>query len=340
MPSTNHNATPSASGWDFQYNAAIVIMLENIEEACSIKIEGDLEDIEICLSDGGKIFAQAKSTTTPLNSHNAIGDLSDALETLSEANRSNPTNTRTLIFVTNRPNPFNNRTTIAQFSGQFNYLPFSDLWPPCQNRIQSYCREKQLDLPLDKLFVLVFYFSEDTDDRYTAVRDRINRFLSKLNLSNRGWTDKAFKRWLRDFSANVVEPNHSKVLSKEDIIWPLIVWLCGEEPERRLLEEQYDDATVETIARAYKDIITAKTERFEFVSKVMTGYELFRTENRSLNSRAAQERFLAEKAPDYIDEFDFSDADPNIAKAVVEHTLRIVLRQQQDIRHIKQIVKL
>jgi len=48
---TNRNATPSAFGWDFQVNAAIVIMLDNIKEMTSIRLEGD-EDIEVNLYDG------------------------------------------------------------------------------------------------------------------------------------------------------------------------------------------------------------------------------------------------------------------------------------------------
>ena len=36
---TNRNATPSAFGWDFQVNAAIVLMLENIEKDKGIEFE-------------------------------------------------------------------------------------------------------------------------------------------------------------------------------------------------------------------------------------------------------------------------------------------------------------
>jgi hypothetical protein len=41
------NASDSVSGWDFQRNAAIVLMLLNIEKAKSVKVEGGSEDIEI-----------------------------------------------------------------------------------------------------------------------------------------------------------------------------------------------------------------------------------------------------------------------------------------------------
>lgn len=48
-------------GFDFQRNAAIVLMLENIKELKSVRLEGNEEDIEISLNDGQKILAQAKA---------------------------------------------------------------------------------------------------------------------------------------------------------------------------------------------------------------------------------------------------------------------------------------
>lgn len=39
-------------GFDFQVNAAIVLMLENMKEMDSLRLESDLEDIEIFLSNG------------------------------------------------------------------------------------------------------------------------------------------------------------------------------------------------------------------------------------------------------------------------------------------------
>jgi hypothetical protein len=34
------NASASAFGWDFQSNAAIILMLKNIERASKVKVEG------------------------------------------------------------------------------------------------------------------------------------------------------------------------------------------------------------------------------------------------------------------------------------------------------------
>ena len=56
----DRNASPSAFGWDFQVNAAILLMLENIREADKVRVEGADEDIEITLKDKTKIYFQVK----------------------------------------------------------------------------------------------------------------------------------------------------------------------------------------------------------------------------------------------------------------------------------------
>jgi hypothetical protein len=47
-------------GFDFQVNAAIVLMLENVQELESLRLEGE-EDIELKLEDGTEVLAQAKA---------------------------------------------------------------------------------------------------------------------------------------------------------------------------------------------------------------------------------------------------------------------------------------
>ena len=51
MPKSS-NATSSAFGWDFQSNAAIMLMLDNIKEAFKVKVEGENEDVEITFNKG------------------------------------------------------------------------------------------------------------------------------------------------------------------------------------------------------------------------------------------------------------------------------------------------
>lgn len=57
----NRRANAVVFGFDFQVNAAIVIMLENIENLQSLRLEGNFEDIEIELNNHQYILAQAKA---------------------------------------------------------------------------------------------------------------------------------------------------------------------------------------------------------------------------------------------------------------------------------------
>lgn len=57
----NRRANSVLFGFDFQVNAAIVLMLENIKDMDSLRLESDSEDIEIFLSNGKSILAQAKA---------------------------------------------------------------------------------------------------------------------------------------------------------------------------------------------------------------------------------------------------------------------------------------
>ncbi|MEA5011833.1 MAG: hypothetical protein VB100_08970 [Angelakisella sp.] len=49
------NASASAFEWDFQSNAAIMLMLKNIEKASKVKVEGQSEDVEIGVDARGEL---------------------------------------------------------------------------------------------------------------------------------------------------------------------------------------------------------------------------------------------------------------------------------------------
>lgn len=74
-------------GFDFQENAAIVLMVENMAEMNFVKIEGE-EDIEITLNDGTSILAQAKSVVkASTDFDNVRAKAKAAMKSLSEASK-------------------------------------------------------------------------------------------------------------------------------------------------------------------------------------------------------------------------------------------------------------
>lgn len=95
-------------GFDFQRNAAIVLMLENIQQLSSVRLEGNEEDIELTLVNGTKILSQAKAVQKSSHDFSHVREnLRKALISLSEG--SQRVDAQQLIFITNSPNPFNDK---------------------------------------------------------------------------------------------------------------------------------------------------------------------------------------------------------------------------------------
>lgn len=85
-------------GFDFQVNAAIVLMLENIKELNSLRLEGNEEDIELTLEGNRKILVQAKSVENASSDFsNVRANLKKALMTLSEGTQK--VDAKQLIFL-------------------------------------------------------------------------------------------------------------------------------------------------------------------------------------------------------------------------------------------------
>lgn len=61
MLSNDRRANATLFGFDFQVNAAIVLMLDNIKKLQSLRLESNNEDIDIELDNGSHILAQAKA---------------------------------------------------------------------------------------------------------------------------------------------------------------------------------------------------------------------------------------------------------------------------------------
>ena len=177
----DRRAHAATFGFDFQRNAAIVIMLENIKEMRSIRLEGNEEDIEINLENGQKILAQAKSVEQSSSDfRNVRANLKKALITLSEGEQK--TDASQLIFITNSPNPFKDNASKSVFGGLPTHRTFSNLPPSAQKIIEGYLQKIEHPLNLDKFTIQVFPFeTDDETERYKAVMQCINDFIGSLN---------------------------------------------------------------------------------------------------------------------------------------------------------------
>lgn len=329
------NASASAFGWDFQINAGIILMLDNIREAKKVKIEGATEDIEIYFEDGTCLFAQAKSAQDPLDNSHAGEALTKAMMTLGAAGRSGKA--RELVFVTNRPNPFNDITTMQPFSNAYSPVSYDALPPSCQQRIQDICSLKGIDLSTDCFSVLVLNFPENEKTRYQAIKEHIAAFLVEIGDEFQGYSQQVLDKWQLRFGHNATTKDRKRTISKKDMVWSLIVLRC--EKINNWLDD-YDEGESRKIQAEYGKVISDQSERFTLVAKVLAEYDEYVKKHPNQKGEEIRQSFMAEKSGLFADEFDLAGVDAEVAEAVQRLTIRKILYERYGIKRVKEAVNL
>ncbi len=331
MPRSS-NATASAFGWEFQSNAAIMLMLKNIENASKVKVEGENEDIEITFSNGKLLMAQAKAVENPDDFRNVKGKLDAGLRTLSAA--STIANVEQLVFVTNSPNPFNDVATMYKFSSPLNMVPFSDLPMSCQKSISNICSTNGYSIDNSMLTVCVMQFhGESEDERYKVLQSLTMEFLNCLGVDKVS-TNQMLLLWQNSFRVNASQK--TSIITKESMVWPIIAVQC-EVRETDADLEDYDTSDVAEILQKYRAVINNNSERFEFVSKVLSDFNDFYP---AMRSRERVARFISEKWEQYKSDFDLKNTDSATEEVVIRLTISNVLKSRKVIAEVKGKVKL
>lgn len=330
----NRAATSVLFGFDFQANAAIVLMLENIREMTHIRLEGS-EDIEITLNDGSHIFAQAKSVVNSSSDfRNVLANLKKSVESLSEAYHNAPNTVRELIYVTNSPNPFKEKHPNTIFWGP-SQRHYSSLPDNLRDKISKILNG--LDNPLDtnKFKIQILPFETDIDkERYKAVIAEIGDFISLLgnftierNLIHGIWANDLFRSGTRkDKSIN---------LKKKELIWPIIVLVTNNDDYD---EYDIDDSEAEELLSSYKDIINICSEKYEFITRVLSAYNSFKAEDK----KTKLDKFIRSECHNF--KYLFDDTNINLSEDLQDKLLQIILRniirQRIKINKIKDTVNL
>lgn len=326
------NASASAFGWEFQSNAAIMLMLKNIERASKVKVEGDTEDVEITFADGKMLMSQSKAVMNPDDYSHVKEKLEAGLRTLNNAAKL--TDVEQLVFVTNSPNPFNDSTTMYKFSSPLNTVPFSELPIACQQTINDVCSSKGYDFDTTLLNVCVMQFhGEIEDERYKVLSTLTAEFLNNLGVYKIS-TNQLLTLWQHAFTVNASQKTTS--ITKKRMVWPIIAILCEVGEDDAVLED-YDENDVSEILQKYRSVINNNSESFEFVSRVLSDYNEFHVE---LKSKERVQKFIAEYWQNYKNSFDLKSADPLTEEMVIQLTVSNVLRSRKVIAEIKGKVKL
>lgn len=335
--SKNRRANSVSFGFDFQVNAAIILMLENIKELRSLKLEGNYEDIELQLNDGEYILAQAKSVEhSSKDFKNVRKKLKEALVTLSEGYQK-AHNTRSLILITNSPNPLNEDASMSLFYGHA-HRSFSSLPNSSQQLILDYLTNISEPLDVNQFQIQVVPFETDDDrERYKVVRQVVDDFIGDLNLNIAGIGNKLLGLWHEDVFKNSTKDDPDIKLSKKDIIWPILVIATDVERCDDSFAEQFDAGLYDEIAHQYASLIDSCCERFEFFIQVLCDYNSFQCDKS--NAEKCVE-FAMTKWPDYVSRLKLVNADEETQRGLVQIVLYNIVRNRFVINKVKRGVNL
>lgn len=292
------NASPTAFGWDYQVNVAIVLMLHNIKQAVCLRVEGKKEDIEITLSDGTKIYSQVKSVTKYDDYHNVVAYLKNALRTLNKASKDD--NICNLIYATNSPNPFNNGNESKVYFMDFTILNYDELASIDQERIKYLIQSNRFsEINLEKLKIMrIPFIGEDVINRYNYIKNYISDFLSSLNIVNVNISGRLMTVWQADCFHNASTVNTSVVMTKERFVWPIIsVLLEGTSSYNYLDGLNIDD--IEDIENKYKSYLDYQSMRYQLVARVIADYKRNNVSSTDyINNNWQKYKYIADDFPE------------------------------------------
>lgn len=334
--SKNRRANAVMFGFDFQVNSAIVLMLENIEDLKSLRLEGNYEDIELELENGEYIIAQAKAVEKSSSDfRNVRKNLKNSLVSLSEG--SQKVNAQQLILITNSPNPLNEDASKSVFFGDA-HRDFSSLPESSKSLIEGYLSKIIQPLDLVKFMIQVLPFETDNDsERYKIVKQKIDDFIGDLNLSIPGLGKKLLNIWHEEVFKNGTKKDEVIRLKKKDIIWPIIVITTDVERHDDSFAEIFDSSVYDEIVYQYKDTIESCCERCEFFIKVLCDYNEYQT-TKKLAEKCMD--FALNKWVDYLSEFEVNKIDEETKKGLIQIILYNIARNRITIDKIKKGVKL
>lgn len=328
MEKNDSSAVATEFGFHFQTDAGVAIMLEylNDKNFQGLKMEG-LEDIELRFNDGSVILAQAKSSVDPnRNFRNNTAKLKKALSTLSTAG-TRAKEVRKYIFITNSPNPFNDKNSNQNFYS-YDDRDYEQLNKNTQEQLNEYAQNLKHKMTmvdafkLNKFRVTILPFiGNDLNKRKKALRNLLDDWYGNLDVDIDGVIAKICRVWQENvFENNTVFENHEMIykgrkikhprkknrsLKKKEIIWPIIVLLVDRMRRSDTFYDDYLDGDYDYLMNEYHDIIKITTERFRFITKVLSDFNSYEDNILQMSKKRRKRKgldneFIKYKWKDYV----------------------------------------
>lgn len=325
------NASPSAYGWCFQVGAGITLMLDNVKEFTSLKIEGASDDIELTL-DSGKVYAQAKSVTKIGDQSSASTNLTNALRLLSQDAKNG--DSVSLVYITNIANPLSSKT-VSAFQYDRSY-EFSVLPDDAQEKI----RKKVADgFPTDKFRLHILSFFGEGDNKFESIKAKIAEFLREA-IDDPSYNKRLLNSWFETFMVNASDkPDEQKTLElkKKDVIYPVIVLVVDSPVSENDFNKVCDNDNYADICQHYRRTISANICDYEFYAGVIGDF-LSKRKTAS-NSASYKYDFVKDEWKGYEARFTaISNAETR--ESLIKLLLLTIITQRGKINEIKEATNL
>lgn len=327
----DNNASPSAYGWCFQVAAGITIMLENVKEFTSMKMEGASDDIEITLN-SGKIYAQAKSVIQMGDQRSASTKLNDALRLLSK-DADNGDEAR-LIYITNIANPLS--STIASAFQFGNSYEFSILPDELQAKIRAKVSD---DFPTEKFRLHILSFFGEGDNKFASVKAKISEFLREA-INDPSYNKQLLNNWFEIFMVNASDkPDNQKKLElkKKDVIYPVIVLAIDSPVSESDFAKVCDHDNYTEISQEFRETINRSVCDYEFFSEVIGDYLYKR--NLAADKTTYKYDYVRNEWKDYEPQF-LAITNAETREALIKLLILTVITQRSKINSIKEATNL
>lgn len=335
MYMSNNCAAPSLFGWDFQINAAIAILIDNISEVEKIRLEGCKQDIEIILANNEKIYAQAKAVEKAGDYSNVKKHLADALNSLNNTASNSKDDVKQFIYITNTENPMGNIQTISQFIGPYvrhNYNELSDKTKTIVDNALSKS-EKGVEIDKGKLYIYVLSFQNGLTekDRYTNIKRIVDDFIENILENRHGIGAKILDVWQKELLLNGSVSNTSITLSKKQFSWIIVVKAIENSLEDNSFYDEFDISEVQSVQNHFAEIINTTTVRFEFVSVVLSDFNDFIPNERNKKTK----EFINQNWNNYKELFSLEDLPENTQEILIKSILARIIYQSNTINRMK-----
>ncbi|MER2006410.1 MAG: hypothetical protein ABS939_03070 [Psychrobacillus sp.] len=329
------NASASVFGWEFQTNAAIFLAFQYIKDFTEIKIEGQIDDVEIYFKEMDPIFIQVKSQENPEPSSNTLKHFKNGIKTL--INASEKSLHSELIYLSNINNPLSNKSVAMYFNSlsqySYNELPLV-VKTLIDKQIQAVVSKESLSRPnfqTDKLSnITIPYFGNHLPTRYRCITEKINNFLSKLDMNT--YIGEDLLCYLqKQFFTNATTKNVK--LKKEDIVWPIVVLGSLKLSETRL--DEFDDGFADEIKSKYHEYINKQSHKFGLITKVMNEFYNYRKNEGHIkrSTKVLLEQFINDSWLKFTEEINCENKE--IEECLVKTIIELIIIDRFKIEKLK-----